>query len=73
MLLTGVLNALGWLAWCFHVYDNQQYVWKCAVSILLVSACLSLEVLDFPPIWWVFDAHSLWHAGTVPLTILFYR
>lgn len=32
-----------------------------------------LELADFPPIFWVFDAHSLWHASTVPLTILLYR
>ena len=32
-----------------------------------------LELTDFPPIFWIFDAHSLWHASTVPLTVLLYR
>lgn len=32
----------------------------------------SLELLDFPPVWGVFDAHSLWHLATFPLTFVFY-
>jgi hypothetical protein len=28
---------------------------------------MSLELLDFPPIWRVFDAHSLWHMVTIPI------
>ncbi|CAH3022542.1 unnamed protein product, partial [Porites evermanni] len=27
---------------------------------------------DFPPILWTFDAHSLWHLGTVPLAYSWY-
>ena len=38
----------------------------------LAYAALLLEVLDFPPIWGVVDAHASWHAATVPLTYLFY-
>jgi len=26
-----------------------------------------LKVLDFPPLWGILDAHSLWHAATIPL------
>ncbi|XP_012219676.1 post-GPI attachment to proteins factor 3 [Linepithema humile] len=33
----------------------------------------SLELIDFPPIYWVFDTHSLWHANTIFLTIMLYR
>ena len=28
------------------------------------------EILDFPPIFWTFDAHSLFHAATIPTPIL---
>uniref|UniRef100_A0A7E4UVJ2 Post-GPI attachment to proteins factor 3 n=1 Tax=Panagrellus redivivus TaxID=6233 RepID=A0A7E4UVJ2_PANRE len=28
------------------------------------------EVLDFPPIFWTFDAHSLFHAATIPTPLL---
>lgn len=32
----------------------------------------SLELLDFEPILDLIDAHSLWHAATTPLTVLWY-
>lgn len=30
----------------------------------------ALEIYDFPPYGGYFDAHSIWHLATVPLTIL---
>jgi hypothetical protein len=35
--------------------------------IISIQAALLLELFDFPPIWGIFDAHSLWHATTAPL------
>jgi len=69
----GVLNAIGWAGWCIYVRHKQTYSWKGSTVIVLIGLCLSLELADFPPIAWVFDAHSLWHAGTAPLTLLWYR
>jgi hypothetical protein len=43
-----------------------------AVFVLVINACMALEVLDFPPFWGVLDAHSLWHLTTAPLTALWY-
>jgi hypothetical protein len=40
------------------------------VSTVLVTF---LEIADFPPIFWIFDAHSLWHAATIPLVNFLYR
>jgi hypothetical protein len=34
---------------------------------------ITLQLLDFPPFWWTFDAHSLWHLSTVPLPLMWYR
>jgi hypothetical protein len=31
-----------------------------------------MEIFDFPPIYGMFDAHSLWHACTVPLGFYWY-
>ena len=31
------------------------------------------QLLDFPPILWILDAHSLWHFSTIPLPLLWYR
>lgn len=38
----------------------------------LVNVAMLLEVLDFPPLLGILDAHSLWHAATAPLAYLFY-
>lgn len=53
-------NKRGWAAWPGIV-----------VAWLLMS--MSLELLDFPPIWGALDAHSLWHAGTIAPTVLWYK
>ncbi len=32
-----------------------------------------MEIFDFPPLFGLFDAHSLWHACTVPLGFFWYK
>ncbi|XP_013409163.1 post-GPI attachment to proteins factor 3-like [Lingula anatina] len=66
-------NAIGWVLWCISHRKQQPYVWKCLVPVVTTGVLAALELGDFPPIWWTFDAHSLWHAGTPPLIVLFYR
>ncbi|KAK3108846.1 hypothetical protein FSP39_017130 [Pinctada imbricata] len=69
----GFLNMIGWLYWCFVNRKIQPYVWKCATVFIGLNVLLSLELGDFPPLFWVLDAHSMWHAGTIPLGYLWYR
>lgn len=45
---------------------------KVLVFLVLVHVAVLLEVKDFPPIAGIYDAHSLWHLATVPLSILWY-
>lgn len=71
--LKGFINAVAWLGWCYRVRKRQPYVWKAATTVVLLSALLMLELLDFPPFFWTIDAHSLWHLGTIPLPFLWYR
>ncbi|KAF3548137.1 hypothetical protein DY000_02009745 [Brassica cretica] len=36
------------------------------------SLAMLLEIYDFPPYGGYFDAHSIWHLATFPLTILWW-
>lgn len=73
-IVTGTIGGIGWVAWCAWQWKRRrQYIWKMLLFQCLAGASLSLELLDFPPIWWTFDAHSLWHLSTAPLTVLLYR
>ena len=45
---------------------------RCLACQIAFAAASMLELFDFPPLWGVFDAHSLWHLATVPLGFLWY-
>ncbi|XP_076296301.1 per1-like protein PGAP3 [Lasioglossum baleicum] len=68
-ILTFILTMI-W--WCWN-RKKLPYVHLIGWFNILTVLVTVLEVADFPPIFWVFDAHSLWHASTAPLTILLYR
>ncbi|XP_066995576.1 post-GPI attachment to proteins factor 3 [Anabrus simplex] len=72
-IAVGVFNALGWLIWCGCSVRSQPYVWRLALFVILAGVCLVLEVLDFPPLWGLVDAHALWHISTIALPFIFYR
>ncbi|XP_033639470.1 post-GPI attachment to proteins factor 3-like [Asterias rubens] len=71
-LTIAILNSVCWIVWSIYVWTRQRYAWKACIPILLGNLLTLLELGDFPPIWWVFDAHSLWHGGTAPLAVIFY-
>lgn len=59
-----------WVVWCLFRPNPH---WKVCLAIQVWFAIASmLEVFDFPPMFSHFDAHSLWHAATVPLGMLWY-
>lgn len=69
---------VSWVAWVLVILnsaaitDKSSAYWCLFVQIWLMLAAL-LEVLDFPPYLSLFDAHSLWHAATVPLGFVWYK
>ncbi|KAJ2894889.1 hypothetical protein MKZ38_007112 [Zalerion maritima] len=73
-VVLGVLqNALwSWFSW--KQYSKSQRPWTAwpGIAVAWVMMAMSLELLDFPPIWGSLDAHSLWHAGTIFPAILWY-
>ncbi|XP_019405841.1 PREDICTED: post-GPI attachment to proteins factor 3 isoform X2 [Crocodylus porosus] len=71
-VVIGLLNLFWWLAWCVRNQQHLPYVWKCMVVVLLLQVLALLELLDFPPLFWIFDAHAIWHISTIPVNVLFY-
>ncbi|KAH8042732.1 hypothetical protein HPB51_025636 [Rhipicephalus microplus] len=67
-----LLNSIGWLSWCWH-HRRRGYVWKGIIVVFILDALLLLELGDFPPWRFLVDAHALWHLGTAPLPLLWYR
>lgn len=67
------MNAAWWLAWCLRNRQRLPHVHKCIVVVLLLQGLSLLELLDFPPLFWVLDAHAIWHVSTIPVHVLFFR
>ena len=38
-----------------------------AVQVLVLPLAAATELMDFPPLGWLLDAHAIWHALTIPL------
>lgn len=66
----GILQSLLWVSWTIFSTEGRSHPrrWSLWAFVIGVNAAVLLEILDFPPIWHVIDAHALWHLCTVPLT-----
>lgn len=70
----GAMTSLIWIIWLVLVRKQDHPAARILIVFLILAyAALLLEVLDFPPIFKLLDAHSLWHLCTIPLTFIFYR
>lgn len=68
-----MVNLLWWLCWCWQNRRTLPYWWKCGLVVVLLHGLALLELLDFPPMLWILDAHAVWHLSTIPVHFLFYR
>ena len=53
--------------------NRTTVYWYCLLLQLWLVLSSMLEVFDFPPYLYLFDAHSLWHLATVPLGFMWYH
>jgi len=66
----GLAQSALWARWVGAVrHPGRRKLW---LFLGAVNAAMLLEVLDFPPLWQLLDAHALWHLATVPLVALWY-
>ncbi|KAJ3287661.1 Post-GPI attachment to proteins factor 3 [Borealophlyctis nickersoniae] len=71
-VIVGISSNLTWLAWGLTNVRSRPYAWKIMACVVLISTAMSLELLDFAPLWGTLDAHALWHAATIPLVYMYY-
>ena len=66
----GVVQIVAWAIWAGVTHHPSRL--KLWVVVFGGALAMLLEVFDFPPYKGYADAHSLWHASTVPLTYLWW-
>ncbi|WVR05548.1 hypothetical protein IAU60_002567 [Kwoniella sp. DSM 27419] len=57
-------------------YTTKPRPKDAATPLLLVALTLgamAFELLDFPPVFRLIDAHALWHAATIPLAVAWWH
>ncbi|GBG62080.1 hypothetical protein CBR_g28556 [Chara braunii] len=64
-LVLAILQTTFWPIWAIAV--KHPAMGKIFFVDFGMLAALGLEVFDFPPLFGLFDSHSLWHLATVPL------
>ena len=71
----GVIQNILWSAFSVRSYQKLKKPWAAWPGLIVawIVLAMSLELLDFPPLWGAVDAHSLWHLGTVGPTVWWYK
>ncbi|KAF8933811.1 hypothetical protein BGZ58_006109 [Dissophora ornata] len=69
----GAIHNFCWIGWSIANWRKLPYAWEPTVSGVMITSAMCLEFLDFPPLWGILDAHSMWHAATIPLVPMWYR
>lgn len=66
----GIISLALWVR--VYLIERSEALFKVSLISIGSALLLGLEILDFPPLYRIFDAHSLWHCGTMPAPWLLY-
>lgn len=71
----GAVQNVLWTWFSWDRYRRSRRAWAVWPGLVVawVLVAMSLELLDFPPLWGSLDAHSLWHLGTIAPAFLWYK
>ena len=71
----GIVQNILWGVFSYQTYQEVRKPWAAWPGLIVawIILAMSMELLDFPPIGGMVDAHSLWHLGTVIPTIWWYK
>ncbi|CAO2834388.1 unnamed protein product [Amaranthus hypochondriacus] len=69
-VVMAVVQLLIWAIWAG--VSRHPSRWKLWFVVVSGGLAMLLEIYDFPPYEGFVDAHALWHATTIPLTLLWW-
>ena len=74
-ITVGIIQNILWSGFSIIRYRRDGKLWAAWPGMIVawIILAMSFELLDFPPMWGILDAHSLWHLGTVFPTWWWYR
>jgi len=74
-VIIGLMQNSLWTWYSFKKYQKsgESFAFLPGVVVVFLLLAMSLELLDFPPIYGHLDAHSLWHLATVFPTVIWYK
>ncbi|XP_006822127.1 GPI-specific phospholipase A2-like PGAP3 [Saccoglossus kowalevskii] len=71
-VIAGLVNSFWMIKWASSNWDLHGGIKKALVATVSVNVLCTLELLDFSPFFWIFDAHAVWHLSTVLPAIWLY-
>jgi hypothetical protein len=73
MSIQVIISLIAIFLWCYTSYLHRQpYAKKMYLTFILLLISASFELGDFPPFFFLVDAHALWHLGTAIIIPLWY-
>jgi post-GPI attachment to proteins factor 3 len=74
-VVIGMIQNAMWTWFSFAKFRKSGRPWAMlpGVVVVFILFAMSLELLDFAPLWGCLDAHSLWHLATVAPTMIWYK
>lgn len=74
-VVVGIIQNILWTYFSVQRFRKVGRLWAAWPGLIVawIVLAMSMELLDFPPIGGMVDAHALWHLGTVGPTIWWYK
>lgn len=78
-VVVGLVQNTLWIILSIKIYmslpstSNRLWALQPAIIVLAITLGMSFELLDFPPIRWLVDAHAFWHLATILPTYWWYQ
>lgn len=72
-IILGAVTGTAMLIWAVLNRRRMGHGKYLIFYVLGMTLASLLELADFPPLLWTFDAHSLWHLATAPNAYFMYK